>query len=246
MSSAAARPQAPAGTALVVVDLQNDFCAGEVAAARFPGDPALLARAVEGSVRAVHLARESGVEVLFVRFLGDPAHQGPAWRSRDARLGKRPKCLEGSWGAEFHGVRPRPDEAVFTKPACFDAFQDPEFEPHLRRRGLHHLVLAGLFTDVCVDSTARTAFQRGFHLTVLRDCTTALHLADADILRFMSRVYGARITGLDQQQPFSADEFTTGAPTGGAGTGVETDADGVPAARVAGAAEQPGAAPTGR
>ncbi|RPE28648.1 cysteine hydrolase family protein [Kitasatospora cineracea] len=247
MSSAPARPQAPAGTALVVVDLQNDFCAGEVAAARFPGDPALLARAVEGSVRAVQLARESGVEVLFVRFLGDPAHQGPAWRSRDARLGKRPKCLEGSWGAEFHGVQPRPDEAVFTKPACFDAFQDPEFEPHLRRRGLHHLVLAGLFTDVCVDSTARTAFQRGFHLTVLRDCTTALHLADADILRFMSRVYGARITGLDQQQPFSADEFT-----GGTATGPETDADGVPAARsarsarAAGATEQPGAAPTRR
>ncbi|MFJ5884479.1 cysteine hydrolase family protein [Kitasatospora cineracea] len=255
MSSAAARPQATAGTALVVVDLQNDFCAGEVAAARFPGDPALLARAVEGSVRAVRLARESGVEVLFVRFLGDPAHQGPAWRSRDARLGKRPKCLEGSWGAEFHGVQPRPDEAVFTKPACFDAFQDPEFEPHLRRRGVRHLVLAGLFTDVCVDSTARTAFQRGFHLTVLRDCTTALHLADADILRFMSRVYGARITDLGRQQPFAADEFNTDGPAGGP----EADPDGVPSARTAqatrtaqaaqaaGAAEQqPGAAPTRR
>ncbi|MFK0190908.1 cysteine hydrolase family protein [Kitasatospora sp. NPDC090308] len=200
-------PDASAGTALVVVDLQNDFCAGEVAAARFPGDPALLARAVEGSVRAVRLAREAGVEVLFVRFLGDPAYQGSAWQRRDARLGKRPKCLEGSWGAEFHGVRPRPEEAVFTKRACFDTFQDPDFEPHLRRRGLRHLVLAGLFTDVCVDSTARTAFQRGFHLTVLRDCTTALHLADADILRFMSRVYGARITELDRRPFTELTEF---------------------------------------
>ncbi|BAJ31789.1 MULTISPECIES: isochorismatase family cysteine hydrolase [Kitasatospora] len=192
----------PAGgagrSALVVVDLQNDFCAGEVARSRFPGDPALLARAAANSVRAVERARAAGTEVLFVRFLGDPAHQGPAWRRRDARLGKRPKCLEGSWGAEFHGVRPRPQEAVFTKHACFDAFQDAGFEPHLRRHGIEHLVLAGVFTDVCVDSTARTAFQRGFHLTVLRDCTTALHLADADILRFMNRVYGARITELDR------------------------------------------------
>ncbi|MFC8718671.1 cysteine hydrolase family protein [Kitasatospora sp. NPDC057198] len=192
-----------------MVDLQNDFCAGEVAAARFPGDPELLARAAASSVRAVESAREAGVEVLFVRFLGDPAHQGPAWRRRDARLGKRPKCLEGSWGAEFHGVRPRPEEAVFTKRACFDAFQDPDFEPHLRRRGVERLVLAGLFTDVCVDSTARTAFQRGFHLTVLRDCTTALHLADADILRFMARVYGAEITNLEQL-PFTAPAFDTG------------------------------------
>lgn len=207
-----------AGTALVVVDLQNDFCAGEVAAARFPGDPALLARAAANSVRAVELARAAGVEVLFVRFLGDPAHQGPAWRRRDARLGKRPKCLEGSWGAELYGVRPRPDEPVFTKHACFDAFQDPELEPHLRRRGIQHLVLAGLFTDVCVDSTARTAFQRGFHLTVLRDCTTSLHLADADILRFMSRVYGARLTDLDRL-PFTDEEFE------------ESEEPGVPAGR---------------
>ncbi|MFF4338912.1 cysteine hydrolase family protein [Kitasatospora sp. NPDC001540] len=201
-------------SALVVVDLQNDFCAGEVATARFPGDPALLARAAAHSVRAVESARAAGTEVLFVRFLGDRAHQGPAWRRRDALLGKRPKCLEGSWGAEFHGVRPRPDEAVFTKRACFDAFQDPDFEPHLRRRGIGHLVLAGLFTDVCVDSTARTAFQRGFHLTVLRDCTTALHLADADILRFMARVYGARITDLEQL-PFASPGFDAAATPAG-------------------------------
>ncbi|MFJ4798705.1 cysteine hydrolase family protein [Kitasatospora purpeofusca] len=185
-----------ARSALLVVDLQNDFCAGPLAAARFPGDPERLARVAANSVRAVELARAAGLDVLFVRFLGDPVHQGPAWRRRDALLGKRPKCLEGSWGAEFHGVRPRPGEEVFTKRAVFDAFLDERLEPYLRRRGIEHLVLAGLFADVCVDSTARTAFQLGFHLTVLRDCTAALHLADTDILRFMARVYGARVTDL--------------------------------------------------
>ncbi|MFB8202386.1 cysteine hydrolase family protein [Kitasatospora purpeofusca] len=183
-------------SALLVVDLQNDFCAGPLAAARFPGDPERLARAAANSARAVELARAAGLDVLFVRFLGDPVHQGPAWRRRDALLGKQPKCLEGSWGADFHGVRPGPGEEVFTKRAVFDAFLDERLEPYLRRRGIDHLVLAGLFADVCVDSTARSAFQRGFHLTVLRDCTTALHLADADVLRFMARVYGARVTDL--------------------------------------------------
>ncbi|OKJ09070.1 hypothetical protein AMK19_16740 [Kitasatospora sp. CB01950] len=197
----------PTGTALVVVDLQNDFCAGPVAAARFPGDPARLARVAARTATAVDRARALGVEVLFVRFLGDVALQGPAWRRRDAALGKRPKCLEGSWGAEFHAAVPRPGEAVFTKQACFDAFLDPAFEPHLRARGIQHLVLTGLFADVCVDSTARTAFQRGFHLTVLRDCTAALHLTDQDVLRFMARVYGARITDLDDGQPFTLPEL---------------------------------------
>ncbi|MFB7469880.1 cysteine hydrolase [Kitasatospora sp. NPDC056184] len=185
-------------TALVVVDLQNDFCAGPVAAARYPGDPQRLAAVAANSARAVETARAHGTEVLFVRFLGDPVHQGAAWRHRDAVLGKRPKCLDGSWGAEFHAVAPEPGEAVFTKYACFDAFLGEGFDAHLSGRGIGHLVFAGVFADVCVDSTARTAFQKGLHVTVLRDCTAALHYPDEDVLRFMGRVYGARVTTHDR------------------------------------------------
>ncbi|MFD5462349.1 cysteine hydrolase family protein [Kitasatospora sp. NPDC127059] len=188
----------PGRTALVVVDLQNDFCAGPVAAARYPGDPARLATVAANTADAVETARAHGVEVVFVRFLGDPAHQGASWRHRDAALGKRPKCLDGSWGAEFTGVAPQDGEAVFTKHACFDAFLSPGFERHLVDGGVRHLALVGVFADVCVDSTARTAFQKGFHITVLADCTAALHLPDEAVLAFMRRVYGARVTTRDQ------------------------------------------------
>ncbi|MDH6707921.1 nicotinamidase-related amidase [Kitasatospora sp. MAA19] len=190
-------------TALVVVDLQNDFCAGPVAAARYPGDPARLATVAANTARAVKAARAHGIEVLHVRFLGDPEHQGASWRHRDAALGKRPKCLDGSWGAQFHAVAPVPGEAVFTKLACFDAFLSDGFEAHLARRDVHHLVFTGVFADVCVDSSARTAFQKGFHVTVLSDCTAALHLSDDTVLRFMRRVYGARVTTHDRSAVWS-------------------------------------------
>ncbi|MGK4585773.1 cysteine hydrolase family protein [Kitasatospora sp. HPMI-4] len=207
------------GTALVVVDLQNDFCAGPVATSRYPGDPATLEAVTANTARAVDSARAHGVEVVFVRFLGDVVHQRASWRHRDAVLGKRPKCLEGSWGAEFHLVAPAPGEAVFTKRACFDAFLSDGFERHLILSGAEHLVFTGLFTDVCVDSTARTAFQKGFHVTVLRDCTTALHLPDERILHFMNRVYGARVTTHDQLSVWSrrpGEEDTWPAPPGSA------------------------------
>jgi nicotinamidase-related amidase len=191
-------------TALVVVDLQNDFCAGPVARARFGGEPAVLDAAVRGSVRAVAIARERGVEVLFVRFLGDPRFQGASWRWRDERLGKRPKCLEGSWGAELHGVVPAAGEHVFTKQARFDAFLGEGFEEHLAARDIGHLVFAGLYADVCVDSTARTAFQKGFHITVLTDCTTALHLPYDAVLRLMRVLYGARTTTVDDPAAWAA------------------------------------------
>ncbi|MEW2519383.1 cysteine hydrolase family protein [Actinacidiphila alni] len=191
------------GTALVVVDLQNDFCAGPVATARYGGDPAALATVAANCARAVAAARAHGTEVVFVRFLGDIPYQGPSWRRRDLALGKRPKCLEGTWGADFHRVRPAPGERVFTKHACFDAFLSDGFEAHLTERGTGHLVMAGLFTDVCVDTTARTAFQKGLDITVLTDCTAALHLPDEEILRFMRRVYGARTTTHDDLASWS-------------------------------------------
>lgn len=192
-------PVAHRGTALVVVDVQNDFCTGPLAASRYPGDPAALRTVVANTVRAVAAARDLGTEVVFVRFTGDPADQGPAWRRRDERRGRPPKCLEGSWGAEFAApLEPAPAERVFTKRACFDAFLSAGFEDHLAGRGIGHLALAGLFTDVCVDSTARTAFQKGFHITVLGDCTTALHTPDEQILGFMRRLYGARVTAYER------------------------------------------------
>ncbi|MEU9400029.1 isochorismatase family cysteine hydrolase [Streptomyces sp. NPDC048242] len=199
------------GTALVVVDLQADFC-GPSAAARHGHDPAVLARAVEGSARAVAAARAAGTEVVFVRFLGDEEHQGTSWRRRDRLLGKRPKCVTGTPGAEFHGVSPAPGEAVFTKYACFDAFLSDGFELHLRERGVVRLVFAGVFLDVCVDSSARTAFQKGFEVSVLTDCTAPLHLPEERILGFMRRVYGARLTTCADPEVWAAHPVTPGRP----------------------------------
>jgi nicotinamidase-related amidase len=178
-------------TALVAVDLQNDFCTGPVAASRH-GDVALLERVTANAARAVDLARQAGVEVLFVRFAGDVEFQRPSWRRRDRILGKAPKCVTGTWGARFHKVAPAPAERVFTKRACFDAFLADGFGQYLRDRQIEHLVFVGVYADVCVDSTARTAFQMGFHITVLTDCTTALYRTDDEAVRFMEAVYGAR------------------------------------------------------
>lgn len=187
-------------TALIVVDLQNDFCTGPVATARYRGDLSVLDAVTTNAARAVGLARDRGVEVVFVRFVGDVEHQGPSWRRRNERGGRAPTCREGTWGAQFHKVTPAPGEFVATKHACFDAFLAAGFEEHLRRRGIEHLVFVGVYADVCVDSTARTAFQKGWHITLLVDCTTSLLQRDEDTVRFMADLYGARTTTHDQPE----------------------------------------------
>ncbi|PIG84248.1 isochorismatase family hydrolase [Aspergillus arachidicola] len=163
-------------TAVVVVDYQNDFIAST---------PSHVVSELSSTVpRLVQYARNGGSEVIFLAV-------------RNALLGKPEKCIEGTWGAELgSGVTPRPREQVFDKKALFDSFLVPEFSEYVSEQGFEHLVLAGLYSDVCVDATARTAFQKGLWVTVVEDCTTALHLNHSDHLKFMEKVYGARIVKL--------------------------------------------------
>lgn len=95
-------------------------------------------------------------------------------------------------------MKVQPGERVFDKKALLDPFLVPEFTAYLKEQGFEHLVLAGLFSDVCIDSTARTAFQKGLRVTVVEDCTTALHSKQADHLQFMTKLYGARVSKLTE------------------------------------------------
>ncbi|TPR11406.1 Alg9-like mannosyltransferase family protein [Aspergillus niger] len=178
-------------SALVVIDFQNDFISGNPSPA--------MAGVVNNVPRAVDFARANNRPVIFVRFLGNTTYQSPSWKHRDAILQKPEKCVEGTWGAEFGpGVKVQPGERVFDKKALLDPFLVPEFTAYLKEQGFEHLVLAGLFSDVCIDSTARTAFQKGLRVTVVEDCTTALHSKQADHLQFMTKLYGARVSKLTE------------------------------------------------
>ncbi|KAE8374341.1 hypothetical protein BDV26DRAFT_44698 [Aspergillus bertholletiae] len=177
-------------TAVVVVDYQNDFISAM---------PSHTVSELSNTVpRLIHHARNQGNEVIFVRFLGNSSYQGPSWQHRNAMLGQTEKCVEGSWGAELgSGVTPCPGERIFDKKALFDPFLVPEFSEYVSNRRFEHLVLAGLYSDVCIDAAARTAFQKGLWVTVVADGTTSLHLNHNDHLKFMEKVYGARVGKLE-------------------------------------------------
>lgn len=180
-------------SALIIIDFQNDFCSPRGKGAERRGDQSRLKGTARNIGRALGLARDGGMEVLFVQFIGDRKYQNRNMRDRDRRLGKNPKCLEGTWGADFFQIAPRTSETIVKKYACFDPFFNPALDAHLRKKKISRLVLAGVYLDICLDSTARTAFQKGYDLSVLRDCTESLHYAKEDVLAFMAKYYGANI-----------------------------------------------------
>ncbi|GIK01922.1 hypothetical protein Aspvir_005963 [Aspergillus viridinutans] len=178
-------------TAVVVVDFQNDFVT------RYQNQSA-MARVAGNIPRVVEWARQARIEVIFVRFLGDEQFQGPGWRYRNQTQGRRPWCVQGTWGADLFGsVTVQGDERVFDKKAKFDPFLTEEFARYIAARGFEQLVVLGLYTDVCVDATVRAAFQRGLWTTLVRECTAALHFSEEQMLAYMQQVYGSEVVKMD-------------------------------------------------
>ncbi|MGH7863390.1 MAG: isocitrate/isopropylmalate family dehydrogenase, partial [Candidatus Binataceae bacterium] len=108
---------APMGrrTALVVMDFQNDFCSTEGHGVEHRGDTSRLKTPTENVPKVIGFARNSGIEVLFVQFIGDEKFQKQNWKDRDAKLHKPPKCLDNSTGADFYKLSPLAGERVFKK-----------------------------------------------------------------------------------------------------------------------------------
>lgn len=175
----------------MVVDFQNDFVTQSK-------HQSAMARVAANIPRVVEWARQAHIEVIFVRFIGDDHFQGPSWRHRNQMQGRQPWCVQGTWGAEVFGsVSVQAGERVCDKKAKFDPFLSEEFAQYIAVRGFEELVVAGLYTDVCVDATVRGAFQRGLWTTLVSGCTAALHFSEEQMLAYMQRVYGSDVVTMD-------------------------------------------------
>jgi len=192
----------PEKAALILIDFQNDFCAGAGAAGRTGATMKMVGAAVRGARGLLEAAREHGVFVVHVR-----AEYGRPWRSSSSPYrfpvsGRREPavwtasaadhstnqwfdedetevCRTGTWGAEFvEGLTPRPGEPVVTKHR-FGAFASTGLDHLLRAHGISNLIMAGVTTNCCVETAAREAVMREFNLVVAEDCVGVKdHLED--------------------------------------------------------------------
>ena len=163
----------PSRTALLIVDVQNDFCADGAHFARCGADVGPIQDAIARLAPFLDAARAAGVTVVFVQAIYDEKFVGGPELDRRAVSGTTwPRCVEGTWGADFFRVQPGADEFVVQKHR-YSAFVGTDLEVVLRARDVKTVVLAGVATDICVESTARDAFMRDYHVVVVGDCTAA-------------------------------------------------------------------------
>ena len=190
---------APGVAALLVIDVQNDFAADAGFFDHIGADVRSIQRKVVPRLMTlIEGARAAGVLVVFVQAIYDPQYLSAPMRERNSRRSvDMPRCLTGSWGANFYRVRPRPEEPIVIKHR-YSAMPNTELDAVLKRYGISSLLLTGIATDTCVESTGRDAYFANYYVTLVEDCCGAFDEADHQgTLKRFDRDYGAVVSSKD-------------------------------------------------
>lgn len=178
--------QLESAPALLVVDMQNGFCheQGSFAKMGIRSDPTAIVPHIN-ELRSTF--RAAKFPVFFLRTVYNEDYSDRRERDRGDRLEKLQGLMRDTWDADvLDELTPECDEIVVDKTRR-SAFFRTSLESTLKERGVNHVILTGVGTDVCVESTARDAYQMDFCVTTTSDASGTVnpqdHLAALHALR---------------------------------------------------------------
>ena len=119
----------------------------------------------------IDCARAAGVKIVFIHSIYDAHYLNDPMRERNVRRGLgKSRCTTGAWGTELYEVSPIEGEPIVTKHR-YSAFQGTDLHIILRSWGIRTLIMTGVTTNVCVESTAREGYFLDHYIVFVDDCT---------------------------------------------------------------------------
>ena len=158
-------------TALLVIDMQNCFCTGDGSMAKLGFEWQRLAEPIPGCKRLLDAARKAKVPVMYTQYVYQPDFKDGGVVVEEIFPGLKDAglCVEGTWDAEIiPELAPQENEAIVKKNRP-SAFYSTVLESYLRAMKIRNLVICGVTTNICVETTARDASQRDYRTFVVSD-----------------------------------------------------------------------------
>jgi ureidoacrylate peracid hydrolase len=163
----------PELTSLIVVDVQNDFCSPQGACAKVGNDVTAAQEMVPRLLHLIEEARKVALPIVYIQTTHSEWTDTPSWLHRRPDGRKPETCRQGTWGAEFYGgISPLPHERTVIKHR-YSAFINTDLNTVLKARGVESVLVTGVATNVCVETTARDAFMYDYYVTMVDDCSAA-------------------------------------------------------------------------
>ena len=203
-----------AQVALIIIDMQVDFCAPGGWVDQLGEDVSNTRSVIEPIRDALEVARKAGITVIHTREGHKPdlsdLHANKQWRTRVHGLGigdmgKSGRILvqdEPGWQI-IPELEPVEGELIIDKPGK-SSFHRTELAGELEKRGITRLVVTGVTSDCCVQSTLRDGFEYGIECVLLEDCTAAVETPNHDATLEILKSFGGRWGGVSDRAAFKA------------------------------------------
>jgi len=170
-------------TALVLIEFQNDFTSEGGSLHGAVQDSMAATGMLANARRALEASRAAGVTIIHSPIAFQPGYHEITSHPYGILKGvvDSSSFIKGSWGCEIVGdVAPIDSDIVIEGKRGLDAFGSTNLDFILRSKGITTVVLAGFLTNCCVESTMRSAYEKGFEVITLTDAVGATSIAEHD------------------------------------------------------------------
>ena len=173
----------PNRTALVLIEFQNDFTSDGGALHGAVAESMQSTGMLANAVRTTGAARSAGAAVVHcpISFAGGYREITASPYGILKGVVDSNAFVQGEWGAQIvDDLKPAPEDIVIEGKCGLDAFASTNLDFVLRSKGIQTIALAGFLTNCCVESTMRSAYERGYEVVTLTDCVAATSAAEHD------------------------------------------------------------------